>query len=328
MSIFAVLWRRSGTFKSLVLCALLLSASGVGAFLIAQPAEPAFVPSQSAGLADSKYVGPAAAQSESEAVSQQDIDKFSVATTAPQPKAVPVSAQPLLPRPANPSIAPAQDSQAHNVIMGKTFQGAMNLHGRQVPLPEGEWTAVAYIAGTAVGATESLVLAQPKDAQLHGLVIIQSGRLAPDRPTGYRQSAQCVRAGLLYSKVLANEDFGYQNCWTINHNISAEWNASSVPNLLKAAVGDLSIRGVAMPAVMISVYYRLADKQSMLHAIYYFNPETEGIKSTPTSVWEESDWHRSYVAQYPEKVAYVQKLRAWSEGWHERVNEAFRTASQ
>jgi hypothetical protein len=126
---------------------------------------------------------------------------------------------------------------------------------------------------------------------------------------------------LLYAKTISNEEFGRQDCWTINHDVATR-SERDMPPIIRAAIGDLELRGVKYPPVLLSAFFRQADQQGFLHAVYYFNPEADGISSKP-ALWEESDWNRNYIHQHPDKIAYVEKLRAWAETWHPAVRDSF-----
>lgn len=321
MSHYSTVWHRSGAFKALVFGAVILSALPFGAFLARQT-----------GVASSSAGAPPPG------IEQSQFDYAAMATPKPVEARTPAATKMppeierarktvLTPVAPNTAISAPQGTEPPT-MMGKTFQANLPIQGREVPLPGGQWTVVAHMPGAIAGAVESIVLAQPRQTQLAGLILVQSSRLAPDQANGYRQWSQCSRTDILHAKVLANENFGRQDCWTINHNLSLEWKALGAPNVLRAAAGDLSVRGIDVPPVMLSVYYRQADKNGMLHAIYFSNPVADGIKSTPTAIWQESDWHRQYIGQYPEKMAYVQKLRSWAEDWHPRIHDAFQRASK
>jgi hypothetical protein len=206
--------------------------------------------------------------------------------------------------------------------MGKTLTGQVPVQGRSVPLGPGEWIVVAHFPAPDDGGVESIYLAQLNKDLLSKAVLIQASRLGGESAQGYRRSTQCVRTVLLFAKTVSNEDFGAQDCWTINHNMPTRTERET-PSIIRAALGELETRGVKYPPVMLSAFFRLADKQSFQNTIYLFNPESDGIKSSPTPIWEESDWHRNYIRQYPEKVTYVEKLRGWAEAWHPLVRNAF-----
>ncbi|HLF16985.1 MAG TPA: hypothetical protein VI796_06120 [Candidatus Thermoplasmatota archaeon] len=172
--------------------------------------------------------------------------------------------------------------------------------------------------------SEGIVLADSTGGTLAGLtVLLGTGPQVPGG-TGYRPFKQCQRKALMAVVVHANEEFGIQDCWTLNHNSgTAAWTAKGTHPLLRAAAGALQVAGVPIPETLLSVYYRLADTRGFLNVIYYFNPERDGIKTRPTATWEDSDWHRDYIARYPDKVAYVQRLKAWATTHHRALAESF-----
>ena len=210
-------------------------------------------------------------------------------------------------------------------LMGKTFTGRLPYLGRQLPLPPGTWTVVAQVFPSAHGdGSEGTALAEHVNARLVGLTVFTGTGPQARGGTGYRPFTQCQRTALTVVVVHANEEFGVQNCWTINHNTGTDaWSAKGAHPLMRAAAGALQVTAVAIPETLLSVYYRLADKQGFLNVLYYFNPEREGIRTRPTATWEESDWHRDYIARYPDKVAYVQRLKAWATAHHQALAESF-----
>jgi hypothetical protein len=226
---------------------------------------------------------------------------------------------------ANTALMPRQHEKLAQSIFGGKYEKQIEVAGQLVPLPNGEWLAIAHFPASTPGAVESAFLAQIKDARLVGAVIVQVSRPFQSEAPGFRRAQQCSRPGLLYVNVEANLDFGLQDCWTINHNMRGNWVQADSPPVIRAAIGELGVRSVTVPNVMLSVYFRLADKARFMHAVYYFDPEAEGIASSRATLWEESDWHRDYIGQYPEKMAYVRTLRDWGETWHPQVRERFQS---
>jgi len=307
MSHFGALWRRSSGFKSVLVLAAGLSLLFVAALSLQPGGGPREIASPPS-VAQSHFT-PHASQT-------VPVGQLAVATA---PSAVPASqAAPVAPSRPNASIVPRPAAEPDSAsLMGKTVTGSVLTQGKSVPLPPGQWIVVAHFP--AAGGVESLFLAQLRRDKLSRAVLVQASTQASE--SGFRRSAQCARTALLYVKTISNEEFGRQDCWTINHNL---WTQSErdTPPIIRAAIGDLEVRGVKYPPVLLSAFFRLADRQSFLHAVYYFNPETDGIASKPT-LWEESDWNRNYIHQYPDKIAYVEKLRAWAEGWHPAVRDGF-----
>jgi len=311
MSCFGALWRRSPAFKGVLVLATGLSLLLVAALSLRPGGKPHGAVSLPS-VSQSRFTPPAP---RSVAVGQVSV---AAVPSAPASGAVQV----IAPSRPNASIAPRAGADPGGAtLMGKTVRGHVAAQGTSVPLPAGEWIVVAHFPAPDPGGVESLFLAQMRQNKLSRAVLIQASRQAGESATGFRQSAQCARTALLYVKTIANEEFGRQDCWTINHNISTR-SERETPPVIRAAIGDLELRGVKYPPVLLSAFFRLADQQSFLHAVYYFNPETDGISSRP-AIWDESDWHRNYIHQYPNKIAYVEKLRAWAEAWHPAVREGF-----
>jgi hypothetical protein len=240
-------------------------------------------------------------------------------TAGPHGAAEPQTTAPSRP---NASIAPRAGADPNGATLrGKTVTGRVVAQGKSVPLPPGQWIVVAHVPAPDAGGTESLFLAQMRRDKLSRAVLVQASTQADQSATGFRRSAQCARTALLYAKTISNEAFGRQDCWTINHNLSTQ-SEREAPPIIGAAIGELELRGVKYPPVLLSAFFRLADRQSFLHAVYYFNPELDGITTKP-ALWEESDWNRNSIHQHPEKIAYVEKLRAWAEAWHPAVSDGF-----
>jgi len=208
--------------------------------------------------------------------------------------------------------------------MGRTFSGSMPFAGWQLPLPNGEWTVSAYITvGTGENRSDATFLSKIVGRQLVGAVAFIGTEPKKEAGTGYRQYDPCMRKNLLHIEIRSNEEFGSQECWSIGHIDVKAWQQDARESLLRAAMGDLSIRQVKVPHTLVSVHFRLADKNGYLNAFYFFNPEDEGITTTPVSSWQENDWYISYINRYPEKVAYVQQLKRWGSGWLPKLKASF-----
>ena len=313
MSYFGALRRRSPAFKG-VLLATSLSLLLITALSL-----------HSGGKPGGAAPPPSVAQSRS---------------TAPAPRAVVSEQAPVAPRPATVSarsaasvVAPsrppasvstragAEDDADATTLAGKTVTGNVVARGRSVPLPPGQWIILAHVPAHGPGGVESLFLVQVRRDKLSRAVLVEAGAQAGDSTAGFPRSAQCARAGLLYVKTISNEEFGRQDCWTIDHDASTGSERDGSP-IVRAAIAELEQRGVKYPPVLLSAFFRLADRQSFLNAVYEFNPDTDGITSKPAP-WDESEWNRNHIHQSPDKIAYVEKLRAWAEAWHPAVREGF-----
>lgn len=230
---------------------------------------------------------------------------------------------PVMPNASLVSPSPAGMSVAGRMV-GRTYSGTVPFKGRQMPLPSGEWVVSAYtMAGVGGDGADAIFLAHIVGQQLAGAVVFIGTESTRKVGTGYRQYGHCLRKNLVHIETRSNEEFGFQECWSINHNDVKAWHQSAEHPLLRAAIGDLAIRHVQLPHTLVSAHFRLADKNGYLNAIYYFNPEEEGISTPPVASWRESDWFVGYINRYPEKVAYVQQLKVWGSGWFQKLKASF-----
>jgi len=306
MSQLGALWRRSSAFKGIVVVVAGLALLAVAALSLRPGRHGAAVP-------------PAVAPSVTGPATQiAAVDQLPVAPVASAGRADP-SVTRSRSRPSAATRAGAGLSAT--TPMDKTATGYVVTQGMAVPLPPGQWVVVAHVPAPEPGGIESLFLAQMRRDKLSRAVLVQARAQVDDSATGFQRSAQCARPALLYAKTISNEEFGRQDCWTIDHNVSMRPERDSPP-IIGTAIGELDLRGIKNASVLLSAFFRLADRQRSLDVVYYLNPETDGIISKPAS-WEESDWNRNHIHQYPDKIAYVEKLRAWAEAWYPAVRESF-----
>jgi len=306
LSRFTALWRRSSAFKGTVVVAAALALLSVAALSLR--------PSRH-GAAVSPSVAPS--------------------TTAPAPPIVATGQLPGVatpaaggadsragsPRPRATAAPRARAGSGAATATDKTETAYVATQGMTVPLPPGQWVVVAHFPAADSGGVESLFLAQMRRDKLSRAVLVQASAQADESAAGFKRSAQCARPALLYAKTISNEDLGRQDCWTIDHSVSLRQERDTPP-IIDAAISELEARGVNNPPVLLLAFFRLADRQKSLDVVYYLNPETDGITSKPAS-WDESDWNRNHIHQYPDKIAYVEKLRAWADAWYPAVREGF-----
>jgi len=309
LSQVGALWRRSSVFKGILVVATGLALLPVAALSL-RPARhgPAVPPSVAPSVTGPVPQIVAADQLPVAATRSGGRSDGSIASPRPH-ASVTVRAG------AGPGAATPTD---------KIEAGYVATQGMTVPLPPGQWVVVAHLPAADANGVESVFLAQMRREKLSRAVLVQASTQADESATGFQRSAQCARPALLYAKTISNEEFGGQDCWTIDHTESTQ-PGRDTPPIIGAATGELEARGIKYPPVLLAAFFRLADQQRSLDVVYYLNPETDGITSKPAN-WDESDWNRNSIYQYPDKIAYVEKLRAWAETWHPAVRDGFHGA--
>lgn len=269
--------------------------------------------------------------------------------TAPGPIPITAPAQPPVQKttPATHANPPAvqtaalslatPDNQTHSLkeldsaFAGHPARGSLRVDGFNVPLPPGEWLQLANMHFSQKDmAGEMLMLGQVKNRRLMGYVRITAARSTAEPGKGFPGAPGCERRNAS-TNVLVNdgiEPFGHQACWLMEHSFLAPleaWadRAKKLPALERAAAGDLAAKGVSYPQEMMSVRFTRAENWGLLEVRYAFNPEEEHITSGDVAGYTDSDWQPATIDRYPEKVAYVDKLRLWAANFWPKVKAAF-----
>jgi hypothetical protein len=268
-----------------------------------------------------------------------------VASAPPQaraqklPDAVAAASSSAQPRTASlalavPGGAPTVGSSGlDNALLGRMYSGSVRVDGYDVPLPTGNW---ALLANTSVKqpslslAGEMIYLGLIRKRRLEGAIQIIAARSTSTPGKGFRQVKGCVEGQANSSYVLAEQvvPFGHQSCWLIDNyftNPFQQWadRANRLDPLIRAAAGDLAAKGVSYPQDMMMVRFSRAETWGVLEVKYIFSPEAEGITSARAISYAGSDWHAGNIDRFPEKLAYVEKLKRWGTAFWPRFKTAF-----
>jgi hypothetical protein len=226
-----------------------------------------------------------------------------------------------------------QTSGLNRALLGRTFQGILLVNGFKLPLPHGEWAMLASgtVTGSAHPENKGMVyfLGQIVRKRVVAAIWVQAMR-SPG--LGFLQNQNCTNPGNLY--VLDQpEGTDHQGCTWIRSYFSADmqqWadKSAHLDQLLRASGGNLAAKGVSYPQELVTAGFEQAGKWGELSAIYMFNPEKDGISSNVVPTFRDSDWYKSNLQRYPEKVAYVDKLQQWAKGFSPKFQAAFEGGKQ
>jgi len=228
----------------------------------------------------------------------------------------------LSPSDATLAKSQSQASNAPPILMGKVFAGFFPAAGRKLPLPPGSWTVLADLRTGP--ESSAYFLGTIENKRLVGAVtfILESFR----EGVQYKAATQCADPHNLYAITESNQDArdgGSQAFWFIHNIFATVWGQwadkkISMDPLFKAAVGEMEIRQITFPQDLIQVNFWRLEKWGRVVGSYFFSPEAEHITSKTVSNWKESDWSYLNYAKYPEKVAYINKLKEWGQAWWPR----------
>ncbi len=260
------------------------------------------------------------------------------ATRVPPPPTAPVVPAPaanvaaglVAPNPTLATSAPPTDKRndpngIYTILNGvNDSAGMLNAAGRLIPLPAGTFERLASVQGP-LGSTimHSGAFAQFRAGVLAILVVVSLTPPQEKIGAGLRAFPNCKRRDFHYLNVVANDDFGAQECRYVNHIWPNAWGSTESGELFRSIVAALTTRQVPVPNAMVTSTFHFANQNDLVRVFYYFNPEVRGIKSAKTATWNESDWHKSYLAQDVRRIDYLGELEKWTNDWHPFVRAAF-----
>lgn len=238
---------------------------------------------------------------------------------------------------ATPGDVQDKASSLNSALGGRTYADSASVDGYKIPLPAGDWVVLSNAHFKSPQATGELVfLGQVSNRHLIGGVRIsavrstgQDGEQFPPKLKG------CVenQGNALYVAPEAMDSNGHQSCWLIDSYFTPplqQWadRAIKLPALDRAAAGDMAAKGVSYPQDFIRIRMTRTEKWGLLEVSYLFSPTAAGIKSNEVISMTDSDWTRENISRFPEKVAYVDKLKQWGIKFWPRFKSMFDDSAQ
>ena len=104
--------------------------------------------------------------------------------------------------------------------------------------------------------------------------------------------------------------------------------SAHIDPMARAAGRELAAKGVGYPQELITAGFEQAEQWGELTAGYMFSPEKDGIASNVVPTFRDSDWSKSNLERYPEKVAYVNELKQWATSFAPKFQAAFAGGKQ
>jgi hypothetical protein len=152
-----------------------------------------------------------------------------------------------------------------------------------------------------------------------------------DKPgAGFPVIRGCVSGSSRFNYVSLESAIPYdhQACWTMFNYYTPpmqQWadRGAKIPQLDRIAAGDLAAKGVTYAQDLMDIQFNRTEKWGAVQADYLFSPDSEGIKSTDVASFTDSDWYASNISRFPEKVAYVGRLKEWAQDFWPRFKSAF-----
>lgn len=200
------------------------------------------------------------------------------------------------------------------------FTSSIGMHGRNIPLPEGEWKQVATstaIRGGSNGRNASVALLRTSRGRVTGLITIEVNIDISDHFGGWTPEAECTRTDIHAVHVHANVSRD-RNCWSLNHVVMRRGNN---PSTFVNEYYEAAIAAGGFPPTMLRVSSRKSDEYHTVTVRYYFAPDP--VRFPPRrEEWSSNAWHRDNLDA--SRAAYVSNVRAWAATAHAGVVAGFK----
>jgi hypothetical protein len=232
---------------------------------------------------------------------------------------------------ANPAGA-ANTTGLDDALIGRLYRGSVGIDGFAVPLLPGDWANLAHSTIKQSSATgHAYFLGQIRNKRLMGAIRIFALRSDGKPGEGFNEVKSCTEVNPGRTFVSIDDEMvpqGHQACWTIRGIYATPWSqwadrAVKISILDRAAAGDMTAKGVTYPQDFIGLTFTRTEKWGLLEVMYLFSPEAEGIHSNSVLSVTETDWTPANIGQYPQKVAYIDKLKAWGLTFWPQFKSAF-----
>ena len=208
--------------------------------------------------------------------------------------------------------------------VGKAYTSSIDVAGKQIPLPDGQWRLIADrnepagVDRASGGDLRQVILVQLQ-GPVASAIIVATANIAPSI-TGWGTSRDCTRQDILMA-TLRYQSAVDVSCSFINHVVSA---VADQPSVMDGELAQRSTaEGWSIPATWLMAGFRIADRRDMIDVLYHFNPELV-IPSRSAGPWPDNPWSRPTVSTSRNRAAVVASLASWVTGSQEILEEGFR----
>jgi uncharacterized membrane protein len=206
--------------------------------------------------------------------------------------------------------------------VGGKFTHEFTLAGKQVPLPNGEWTLAGL--GTqpfdmpalgAYGTIQTAVLLLTRGDHVDAVLEVNTNTIPVN--DGWGRTKDCADAQQFM--VINHYKTGWEtSCAFV---LPTRFDANSAgPPAWEQARGFARQAKLGMPDVWLTAGFRVSDRQDLIDARYHFDPALT-IGASATELSHLADWAPDAVKADPVRNGAVQVIAAWTTGfgiWLER----------
>ena len=194
--------------------------------------------------------------------------------------------------------------------IGEVARGYAELNGRQIPLPDGDWTlagkarngVVSGVAG-AFGKIDSNVLFKIDANRVRGVVEINTNSISVNEGWGTTHACSAEDSLTRFNLYRTAVD---GLCFFVKETI-ASVDDESGPKAWLEATALAKERGLVVPETWLTIGYRISNRYDIMDARYHL----DGLE-LESNAPGRSAWTKGAVEADPEKQKSVMALNAWA----------------
>jgi uncharacterized membrane protein len=194
--------------------------------------------------------------------------------------------------------------------VGEIASGFAELNGRQIPLPDGDWTVagkaqngvVTGIAG-AFGTIDSDVLIKIEANRVRGVIEINTNSISVNEGWGTTHACAAEESLARFNLYRTAVD---GLCFFVNETV-APIDDKSGPKAWHQAIALAKERGLVIPEEWLTIGYRISNRYDIIDARYHLDGLELGGNSPG-----RSDWTKGAVESNPNKKKTIMALNAWA----------------
>lgn len=201
-------------------------------------------------------------------------------------------------------------SPAVALEVGTTVSGYAELNGRQIPLPEGEWTAagkghngvVSGVAG-AFGTIDSNILLRIEAGQVRAIVELNTNSISVNEGWGTTQA--CAAEDMLARFNLYRTAVDGLCFFVTETKVPGA--AKDSPQAWIQAFAWAKEQGLVIPQTWLTIGYRISNRHDIMDARYHLDGRELGALAPG-----KTEWSVEAVVANPAKFQVVSSLNAWA----------------
>jgi uncharacterized membrane protein len=217
-------------------------------------------------------------------------------------------------------LGAATADAAGTLNAGATFEGVLQVDGKQIPLPAGTWVVAADTASDwmdrsigTFGYLRTLLLFRLASGRVDTLLEVNTNVL----PTtdGWGMAGACGRSNLVLAVIRYRAGWD-GSCYFVTHSVVGD-----KPTPAWRAARDFAARrGWAVSRIWLTAGFRAANRSDVIDIRYHFSPESRGIPPEAANGWADSQWMTDKLDNDGLRSDFAHAVSDWAPGYSALVD--------